>query len=90
MVTHGIKFGTLYTLHVSGVSHHVINVVEQPSVELWHKILGHMSQKGMKILSHLVICLVFHFKTLNSVIIVFMENRHKNHTVKVEMNRILG
>ena len=51
MVTHGIKSGTLYTLHVSGVKHHVINMVEQPSVELWHKRLRHMSQKGMQILS---------------------------------------
>ena len=45
MVTHGIKFRTLYTLHVSSVKHHVINVVEQPSVDLWNKRLKHMSQK---------------------------------------------
>ena len=51
MVTHGIKPRTLYTLHVSSVRHHVINVVEQPSVELWHKRIGHMYQKGVQILS---------------------------------------
>ena len=36
-VAHGVKFGTLYMLHVSGVKHNVINVTEQPSVSLWHR-----------------------------------------------------
>ena len=51
MVAHGSKSGTLYMLHVSNVKNHVICVIEQPSVSLWHRRLGHMSQKGMKILS---------------------------------------
>ena len=51
-IAHGVKSGNLYMLHVSSVKHHVINVTEQPSVSLWHCRLGHMSQKGMKILSH--------------------------------------
>ena len=51
-MTTGIKSGILYTLHVSKVKNHVINVIEQPSVSLWHRRLGHMSKKGMEILSH--------------------------------------
>ncbi|MCO5593894.1 hypothetical protein L7F22_047913 [Adiantum nelumboides] len=51
IVTHGSKSGTLYTLHVLEVKNHLINVIEQPSVSLWHRRLGHMSKKGMEILS---------------------------------------
>ena len=51
IVTISIKSGSLYTLHVSEVKNHVINVIEQPSVSLWHHRLGHMSKKGMEILS---------------------------------------
>ena len=50
-IAHGVKSGNLYMLHVSSVKHHVINVTEQPSVSLWHRRLGHMSKKGMEILS---------------------------------------
>lgn len=50
-VAHGVKSGSLYMLHVSSVKHHVLNVTEQPSASLWHRRLGHMSKKGMKILS---------------------------------------
>ena len=50
-VTTSIKSRSLYTLHVSKVKNHVINVIEQPSVSLWHRRLGHMSKKGMEILS---------------------------------------
>ena len=50
-VAHGIKTGNLYMLHVSEVKNNVINVTEQPSVSLWHRRLGHMSKKGMEILS---------------------------------------
>ena len=42
---------TLYMLHVSTVKDHVICVIEQPSVSLWHRRLGHMSQTAMKELS---------------------------------------
>ena len=52
-VAHGVKSGSLYMLHVLSVKHHVINVTEQPSVSLWHCRLGHMSKKGMEVLSHL-------------------------------------
>ena len=50
-MTTGIKSGSLYTLHVSKIKNHVINVIERPSVSLWHRRLGHMSKKGMEILS---------------------------------------
>ena len=36
IVVDGNKSGTLYKLHVSGVKHNVINVIEQPSVSVWH------------------------------------------------------
>ena len=72
VVKYNVKSKTLYTLHILGLKHNVTNVIEQPSVELWHKRLWHMSQKGMKFLSCLVTFLGFHFRTLNFVIIVFM------------------
>ncbi|MCO5605577.1 hypothetical protein L7F22_059760 [Adiantum nelumboides] len=50
-VTHGVKSRGLYMIHVSSVSKNVINVTEQPNVYLWHRRLGHMSKKGMEILS---------------------------------------
>ena len=50
-IDHGVKSGSLYMLHVSGVKHNVINITEKPSVSLWHYQLGHMSKKGMEILS---------------------------------------
>ena len=50
-IARGVKSGSLYMLHVSGVKHNVINITEQPSVSLWHRRLGHMSKKGMEILS---------------------------------------
>ena len=50
-VAHGVKSGGLYMIHVSSVSKNVIHVTEQPNVSLWHRRLGHMSKKGMEILS---------------------------------------
>ncbi|RYA47095.1 hypothetical protein DD606_23800, partial [Enterobacter cloacae complex sp. GF14B] len=50
-VAHGVKSGGLYMIYVSNVSKNVINVTEQPNVSLWHSRLGHMSKKGMEILS---------------------------------------
>ena len=50
-VAHDVKSGNLYMLHVLEVKNHVINMAEQPSVSLWHRRLGHMSKKGMEILS---------------------------------------
>ena len=47
----GSKFGTLYMLHVTIVKDHIICVVKQPSVSLWHHWLGHMSKFGMKMFS---------------------------------------
>ena len=50
VILKGQKFGSLYSLYVSSVKEHSIYVAELPSTELWHSRLGHMSQKGMKIL----------------------------------------
>ena len=61
VVARGSKSGTLYMLHVSTVKNHVICVTEQPSVSLWHRRLGHMSQNGMKILSRFGYVLGFTF-----------------------------
>ena len=52
IVAHGIKTRNLYMLHVSEVKNNVVNITEQPSVSLWYRRLGHMSKKGMEILSH--------------------------------------
>ncbi|MCO5562375.1 hypothetical protein L7F22_016002 [Adiantum nelumboides] len=46
----GQKSGSLYSLNVSSVEENSIYVVELPSPELWRNVLGHMSQKGMKVL----------------------------------------
>ena len=51
IVAHGVKFGSIYMIHVSSVNHNVINITEQPNVSLWHRRLGHMSKKGMEIFS---------------------------------------
>ena len=51
VIARGDKSGTLYMIHVSSVKDHVICVTEQPSTSLWHRRLGHMSRKGMEILS---------------------------------------
>ncbi|KAI5083625.1 hypothetical protein GOP47_0003368, partial [Adiantum capillus-veneris] len=50
-VAHGVKSGGIYMIYVSNVSKNVINVTEQPNASLWHSRLGHMSKKGMEILS---------------------------------------
>ena len=61
VVAHGTKLGTLYMLHVSTVKNHVIFVTKKPSVSLWHRRLGHMSQNAMKVLSHSGYLLAFNF-----------------------------
>ncbi|MCO5580352.1 hypothetical protein L7F22_034218 [Adiantum nelumboides] len=60
-VMRGNKCGTLYPLHVSGVHNHVVAIIEEPSVSLWHRRLGHMSQTGMEYLSHFKYILVFDY-----------------------------
>ena len=61
VVARGTKLGTLYMLHVTTVKDHVICVVKQPNLSLWHCRLGHVSQNGMKVLSHLGYVLGFNF-----------------------------
>ena len=54
MLAKGAKAGSLYPLVVSGSSvDHVLAVGSIPHVSLWHARLGHMSLKGMKMLSGL-------------------------------------
>ena len=75
-------------LHVSNVKSNVICVAEQPSVSLWHLQLGHMSQSGMKA------CLVFvMFLSSISLIflfvsIVYMVNKHSNHTKGAVLEKV--
>ena len=53
VIAKGYKCDTLYALHVSNVKNHVIAVIEVPKVSSWHNQLGHMSVKGMQVLSQL-------------------------------------
>ena len=53
VVARGSKSSTLYMLHVTTIKDHVICVAKQPSVSLWHRQLGHMSESGMRTLSRL-------------------------------------
>ena len=47
----GLKVGTLYTLKANTeISNVVVVAKEGTSVDLWHKQLGHVSEKGLKIL----------------------------------------
>ena len=47
----GFKIGTLYTLRETTRKSNVVVVPnEEMSPNLWHKRLGHMSEKGLKIL----------------------------------------
>ena len=47
------KVGSLYPLFVSGPVNYVLVVTNFSHVSLWHRRLGHMSLKGMKMLSRL-------------------------------------
>lgn len=49
IVAHGKKQQTLYV--TSGKLSSQLNVAEECSTELWHKRLGHMSEKGLQILT---------------------------------------
>ena len=53
IIARGAKCGTLYPIHVSFVSNHVIVVTELPNASLWHGRLAHRSLKGMETLSRL-------------------------------------
>ena len=47
----GFKKGTLYILRETTRKSNVADVAkEETSPDLWHKCLGHMSEKGLKIL----------------------------------------
>ncbi|MCO5609644.1 hypothetical protein L7F22_063874 [Adiantum nelumboides] len=61
VVMRGNKCGTLYPLHVSGVHNHVVVITEEPSVSLWHRRLGHMSQTRMEYLPRFKYIPVFDF-----------------------------
>ena len=52
-------------LQVTTVKDHVICVAKQPSVSLWHRRLGHMSESGMKILSRLGYVPGFNFSDMS-------------------------
>ena len=51
VITKGYKCDTLYALHVFDVKNHAVAVTEMQEVSLWHGRLGHMSVKGMQVLS---------------------------------------
>ena len=80
VVACGAKSRTLYMLHVSNIKSHVIYVIEQPTVSLWHRWLGHMSQKGMKILSHFGYLPAFNFSDFSICEHCLMVNKHSHHT----------
>ena len=88
IVARGSKSGTLYMLHVSTVKNHVICVTKQPSVSLWHRQLGHMSQSAMKVLSHSSYLLAFNFQDFLFVSIVCMVNKHSHHTKGVALEKV--
>ena len=46
----GPKIGTLYILKATIEKSNVVVAKEEISADLWHKRLGHMSEKGLKIL----------------------------------------
>ena len=50
VIVNSQKFGSLYSLYVSSLKEHSCCVANVSSTELWHSQIGHMSQKGMKIL----------------------------------------
>ena len=52
VILKGKKFGSSNSLYVSSMKEHSLCVAKLPSTKLWHRWLGHMSQKGMKILQH--------------------------------------
>ena len=52
VVAKGTKSRTLYMPHITIAKDHVICVTKQISLSLWHCQLGHMSNFGIKTLSH--------------------------------------
>ena len=50
LIGSGSKIGSLYPLFVTN-ENSLLSVTELPNVALWHSRLGHMSHKGMEILS---------------------------------------
>ena len=51
VILKGQKHESLYSMFVLSVKEDYISIAEMPTSELWHKWLGHMSQKGMKVLT---------------------------------------
>ena len=85
-VAYGTKSETLYMLHVSTVKNHVICVTEQPSVSLWHRWLGHMSQSAMKVLSRFGYLPAFNFQDFSicehCLFGKQMQSTHKNDSTR--------
>ncbi|CAL9011600.1 unnamed protein product [Prunus brigantina] len=50
VLARGKKENTLYMTHAK-VSNGYVNALAEDSIELWHKRLGHMSEKGLQILA---------------------------------------
>ena len=54
VIVKGCKKGTLYCLQCKALPGKFLAIAEFDScLELWHKSLGHMSQKGLEVLSAL-------------------------------------
>ena len=52
IVAKGQKGGTLYTLKSNVEKSDIVGVAkEEPTSDLWHKILGHMTERGLKFLA---------------------------------------
>ena len=51
VMARGPKIGTLYILKTTTEKSNVALAKEEISLDLWHKCLGHMSEKGLKILA---------------------------------------
>ena len=52
IVEKGQKSGTLYTLKSNVEKSDIVSVAKEDSTsDLWHRILGHMTERGLKILA---------------------------------------
>ncbi|GAA0168840.1 hypothetical protein LIER_23465 [Lithospermum erythrorhizon] len=68
LIVQGIKEGTLYRSRLVALNNGV-HVVE-PKIDLWHNRLGHISEKGLMILSKEILFLSFKIPMFRIVLIL--------------------
>lgn len=84
----GPKIGTLYILKATTKKSNVVVVTkEEISTDLWHKCLGHVSEKGLKILAGKSLLPSLNSYNIDIFNIVYMVGNKEFPSLEVAMNR---